>query len=231
MRFIMRAGLLIILIVTAGCTLVEDASPDDYAEQIFRRYPELRDKPYTEGVVSRIIDGDTIELASGAKVRLIGVDTPEIASGQVEWYGQEAKEFTTTHLLHKTILLFADVRDTDRYGRLLRYIFVEPEDEMFNEMLIREGYANVLTVPPDVTYAQRFRKLEQEARDEQRGLWGTGRIGALSCDDPQIKGNINSRGERIYHVPDSRYYEATIAEMMFCTIEEAEAAGFRAPKN
>jgi micrococcal nuclease len=189
-------------------------------------------------------------------VRLIGVNTPEITNGKTEYYGQEAKQFTSDHLLGREVVLFSDVGDTDRYGRLLRYVFVEPEPRMFNELLVAEGYANTMTVAPNVTYAERFVELERDAREEGKGLWGieeepqpdpkadAGKEAdeeaadakadaemSANCEEPQIKGNINSRGERIYHVPGSRYYEATIAEKMFCTIEEAEADGFRAPKN
>jgi micrococcal nuclease len=201
-----------------------------------RLYPELADKAYTVDKVKRIVDGDTFHLEGGGIVRLIGVNTPEITNGKSEYYGQEAKQYASDELLGQEVVLFSDVGDTDRYGRLLRYVFVKPETKMFNERLVEEGYANTMTVPPNVSYAERFVQLEREAREDGRGLWGTEAeaatdIASQTCDVPQIKGNINSRGERIYHVPGSRYYEATIAEKMFCSIEEAEADGFRAPKN
>jgi len=247
--------LIIMLLLTAGCGTAVPGS-DDYISQILRLYPELDGKPYTVETVRRIVDGDTFVLEDGRRVRLIGVNTPEITNGKTEYYGQEAKQFASDHLLGREVVLFSDVGDTDRYGRLLRYVFVEPEPRMFNELLVAEGYANTMTVAPNVTYAERFVELERDAREEGKGLWGieeepqpdpkadAGKEAdeeaadakadaemSANCEEPQIKGNINSRGERIYHVPGSRYYEATIAEKMFCTIEEAEADGFRAPKN
>ena len=243
---ISRIMLIIMLLLIAGCGTAVPGS-DDYISQILRLYPELDGKPYTVETVKRIVDGDTFVLEDGRRVRLIGVNTPEITNGKTEYYGQEAKQFTSDHLLGREVVLFSDVGDTDRYGRLLRYVFVEPEPRMFNELLVADGYANTMTVAPNVTYAERFVELERDAREEGKGLWGIeegpqpdGKADGgqeadektqANCEEPLIKGNINSRGERIYHVPGSRYYEATIAEKMFCTIEEAEADGFRAPKN
>jgi len=250
-----RIMLIVMLFLTAGCGAAVQNN-DDYISQILRLYPELTGKSYTVEMVKRIVDGDTFELEVGSKVRLIGVNTPEITNGKTEYYGQEAKQFTSDQLLGREVVLFSDVGDTDRYGRLLRYVFVEPDTQMFNERLVAEGYANTMTVAPNVTYAERFVSLEREAREDGKGLWGieegspsepeadsgedsdneaAGATGEAmkspNCDEPLIKGNINSRGERIYHVPGSRYYDSTIAEKMFCTIEEAEADGFRAPKN
>jgi micrococcal nuclease len=253
-----RIMLVAMLLLIAGCGAPVQNNSDDYISQILRLYPELTGKAYTVDTVKRIVDGDTFQLEDGSRVRLIGVNTPEITNGKSEYYGQEAKQFTSDQLLGREVVLFSDVGDTDRYGRLLRYVFVEPETQMFNERLVAEGYANTMTVAPNVTYAERFVSLEREAREEGRGLWGIEEgaqsdadaggaaatdadaiapdsanepLNPANCDDPQIKGNINSRGDRIYHVPGSRYYDATIAEKMFCTIEEAEADGFRAPKN
>src|SRR5690606_7455498 len=156
-------------------------------------------KPYSRETVERIIDGDTFVLDNGARVRLIGVNTPEITRGKSEHYGQEAKQYAEEALLHQSAVLFQDVSETDRYGRWLRYVFVEPEVRMFNEALVAEGYASTMTYPPDVTYADRFLAYEQEAREANRGLWGeelasehaAEQAQTLSCSDPQIKGNIN----------------------------------------
>lgn len=231
-----RIGLTaILLLLAAACS--PGAEPPDEIRTIYTQYPELRDRPYTVEAVGRIVDGDTLELASGAKVRLIGVNTPEV-HGKTEHYGREASEFTKNRLLDRTVYLFPDVSDTDRYGRLLRYLFIAGDPVMFNETLLSEGYANVMTVPPDVAYSKKFVRLEREAREKGVGLWGqsgqsgqSGQAGqaeaAAACEKPQIKGNINSRSDKIYHMPGGRYYEQTKAEQMFCTEEEARAAGFR----
>lgn len=237
-RSFSRMALVIVMLVLTGCAAASSGT-DPYLQSIWKDYPALRDKPFSETVVHRIIDGDTFEITGGQRVRLIGVNTPEITRGKSEAYGQEAKEFAIEKLQDQKVVLFSDVGDTDRYGRLLRYVFVKPDPVMFNDQLLIEGYANTMTVPPNVMFADHFVKLEQQAREQNAGLWGVELREADSdtdlatytpgCEEPLIKGNINSRNERIYHVPGSRYYESTIAEMMFCTVEEAEEAGFRAP--
>ena len=142
------------------------------------RYEQLGQVPQDAGVyelatVTNVVDGDTIDVrfADGqtARVRLIGVDTPEV-HGEVECYGQAASDFTRGWLLGKQVGLEKDVSETDRYGRLLRYVWVGPQ--LFNEVLVREGYANVSTYPPDVKYQWRFVEAERAAREEGSGLWG-----------------------------------------------------------
>lgn len=245
------AALIVCLVILlAGCSSSDGGQDEEFVKQILQSYPELADKPYETAIVKRVIDGDTFETDSGAKVRLIGVNTPEI-SGQAEYYGREASEFSRRHLYGQKVHMFADTGDKDRYGRLLRYVFIDKEPVMFNETLVAEGYANVMTVPPNVMFADKFVALERAARETQKGLWqaedGAERNGQIAssggrndpqtarpsapCSDPKIKGNINSKKEKIYHLPGSRYYDVTKAEEMFCTEEEAIAAGYRKAKN
>jgi micrococcal nuclease len=122
--------------------------------------------------VARVIDGDTIELSDGRRVRYIGVDTPETVdpSQPVGCYGKEASDRNKFLVEGKTVSLEKDVSETDRFGRLLRYVYVG--DEMINELLVSEGYAQVSTFPPDVKYQDRFAGLQQQARAANRGLWG-----------------------------------------------------------
>lgn len=137
------------------------------------------------GVVTNVIDGDTINVRTSTgevTVRLIGVNTPETRhpTKGAEPYGKEAKEFTKKVLLGKRVYLEFDVQRTDRYGRTLAYVWLEKprkftEDEirakMFNAILLLEGYAQVMTFPPNVKYVDVFVKLQQEARQNFRGLW------------------------------------------------------------
>jgi endonuclease YncB( thermonuclease family) len=109
--------------------------------------------------VTRVVDGDTIHVMLDGRdqtVRLIGVDTPEsVAPNQpVECYGKEASDFTRARLMGKAVVLEPDVSETDRFGRLLRYAWLD--GTLFNEALVREGYAQVSTFPPDVKYVDRF---------------------------------------------------------------------------
>ncbi len=121
--------------------------------------------------VLRVVDGDTVELASGQKLRYIGIDTPEIvAPGKpVECFGREAQNENKRLVEGKTIKLEKDISETDKYGRLLRYVIVG--DIIVNDYLVRQGFAHASTFPPDVKYAGQFRLAEVEARENNRGLW------------------------------------------------------------
>ena len=127
--------------------------------------------------VKYVIDGDTIELENGQKVRYIGIDTPELHHPQkpVQCYGQEAKDENVKLVLGKEIILKKDISETDKYGRLLKYIFVptdaSPEGMFVNEYLVKEGFAHMATFPPDVAYADVFRKAQNEAIMNEKGLW------------------------------------------------------------
>ncbi len=155
--------------------------------------------------VTRVIDGDTIEVEMRGetyKVRLIGINTPE-STTRIESYGKEASNFTKSQLLGKKVYLEKDVSETDKYGRLLRYVWLkkpsEPTDseirtKMFNAILVLEGYAQAATYPPDVKYAEYFAKYEAEARESSRGLW------ALENSSPKSLNRI------VYWTPNGKSY-------------------------
>lgn len=129
-------------------------------------------------LVKRVVDGDTIVVEIGGKeyrVRYIGVDAPESTTRQ-ECFGREATRFNRTLVEGQTVRLERDVSETDRYGRLLRYVYLS-NGEMVNEVIIREGYALARSFPPDVKYQDRFREAEREAKQKRRGLW-------RSCPNP-----------------------------------------------
>lgn len=130
--------------------------------------------------VARVIDGDTIELETGEKVRYIGVDTPETKhpSKPVQCFGREAAQKNKELVEGKEVLLEKDVSETDRYGRLLRYIYLpnpEATDEAIfvNELLIEQGFAQVITYPPDVKYHTLLLQAQKQAQSEEKGLWGS----------------------------------------------------------
>ncbi len=125
-------------------------------------------------LVERVVDGDTIKLADGTRVRYIGVDTPETVrpGSPVEFMGKEASAFNRDLVEGRRVRLEYDVQRLDKYGRTLAYVYL---DTLFvNAELVRLGYAQILTIPPNVRYAERFRRLEQEAREANRGLWDEG---------------------------------------------------------
>ncbi len=161
--------------------------------------------------VERIVDGDTLKLTSGDRIRMIGIDTPESRdnakaerdskrSGQdiktIIKMGNEAKNFLKSLGLEgKEVYLEFDVQQRDKYGRLLAYVFVDtgikrgdPLDFKFNSdyyfdyfnnrwmhfinaSIVKAGYAQPMTIPPNVKYADLFRKLYKNAREKKRGLW------------------------------------------------------------
>jgi micrococcal nuclease len=126
--------------------------------------------------VVEVTDGDTIRVdldGQETAVRLIGIDTPERDGPytSLECFGEEASRFTHDALEGRTVELEFDVERTDRYGRTLAYLWLD--GALFNERLVRSGYAVVTTFPPNVRYVEQFTAAQRSARDERRGLWGT----------------------------------------------------------
>ncbi|HEX2439996.1 MAG TPA: thermonuclease family protein [Methylomirabilota bacterium] len=127
-----------------------------------------------EGAVVRVVDGDTVHVRIGArleKVRYIGVNAPEVhhpTKGE-EPGGREATEVNRRLVEGRSVRLELDVQARDRYGRLLAYVWVG--DTMINAELVRLGYAQVMTVPPNVRHQSLFLALQRDARSAQRGLW------------------------------------------------------------
>lgn len=121
--------------------------------------------------VSQVIDGDTIELVNGQRVRYIGIDTPEVAhrNTPAECYGPEAAVKNRELVAGKVVTLEADVSDVDKFDRWLRYVWVD--DVLVNEYLAREGYARANSYWPDVKYQERLDAAELSARSEGKGLW------------------------------------------------------------
>lgn len=189
----------------------------------------ISQSPGTLANVIRVIDGDTIEVVLNnktEKVRLIGVDTPETVHPTIgeEPYGKAASNFTKSQLEGKQITLEFDVQERDQYGRLLAYVWLN--GQLFNEILIREGYAQVSTFPPNVKYVERFTSAQQKAREAGRGLWGA---------EEQTPQPIATSGKYIgskesdkYHLPTCRWAEKITSEnqIWFQTEEEAQSVGY-----
>jgi micrococcal nuclease len=121
---------------------------------------------YAEATVTRVIDGDTIEIEGGERVRYIGIDAPE----EGEPYYQEATEANRNLVEGKRVRLEKDVEDKDEYGRLLRYVWVY--HTMVNAELVRFGYAYSYSYRPNTRYQEYILEVEKEAREQERGLWG-----------------------------------------------------------
>ena len=122
----------------------------------------------TLSVVERVIDGDTIVIDTGEHVRYIGMNTPELETN--ECFATEASEINKNLVLGKTVRLEKDVSDTDKYGRLLRYVFVD--NNFINDELVKNGSARVETIKPDIKYESEFVTWQKFAKQNNLGLWG-----------------------------------------------------------
>jgi micrococcal nuclease len=122
-------------------------------------------------MVDRVIDGDTIVLTSGEKVRYLLVNANEITNGHDECYGHEAADYNTMLVGGQQVSLVYDQQCTDIFGRLLAYVSVSGRE--VNPLLVERGYACVLYIPPDgASRHVEFQNLELEARAEKVGMWG-----------------------------------------------------------
>lgn len=153
-----------------------------------RTLPHQREKAPAAGgfvYVSRVVDGDTLKLSDGRRVRLIGIDTPEVHYSDkllrdarrnnrdikaIQDMGRKASDFTKGLAENKKVRLEFDVERKDKYGRLLAYAYLE-DGTFVNARIMEEGYAQVMTIPPNVRYADYFLKLQRQARENRKGLW------------------------------------------------------------
>ncbi|MBM7650124.1 micrococcal nuclease [Bacillus ectoiniformans] len=246
------------LLVSAGCaadTTKETNSPASSEPSNIQQEKNGATDPASRlsGQVIYVVDGDTfdVKLANGKKerVRLTLVDTPETKhpSKGVQPFGPEASEFTKNALTDEQVELEFDVQERDQYGRILAYVW--HQGEMINEQLIAEGLARVAIFPPNTKYVERFREVQSIAQKAKAGIWSLENYvaergyndeqksesvssagNASHSEDCQIKGNISSSGDKIYHIPGNQSYEVTKPEEIFCTKAEAEKAGYRAAK-
>jgi len=222
---------------------------------------ESDDRGFEVAKVKRVIDGDTIELSDGRKVRYIGIDTPETKDPRVgvECFGKEASQRNKELVEGKTIYLEKDVSETDRYSRLLRYVWLK--ETLVNKQLVTEGYAFASSFPPDIARQDELRKAEQNARTRLLGLWGECDLNdaykineTIRMADEQlenavlgaseeaelkdgcvIKGNISSNG-KLYHLPECSSYDSVKidegkGEQWFCNEADATAAGWQRAGN
>jgi len=173
--------LLVGLAVLAGCGAEEEASSGNGSAEETTSATRDPTTPSEEGdydatvTVTRVIDGDTVEISPAVdgieELRFIGVDAPETKDPDCgrQPYGREAREFTASELRGREVGLEFDEEKTDRNGRLLAYVY--EDGEMFNERLLREGYAQVASFLPNTRYVERLEEAQEEARAAGRGIW------------------------------------------------------------
>jgi micrococcal nuclease len=198
-----------------------------------------------EFLVTRVIDGDTIEIEGGKRVRYIGIDTPETVDPNrpVGCYGKEASIKNTELVLNKRVKLVKDVSETDKYGRLLRYVFVG--DTFVNDYLVKEGYAKASTYAPDVKYSDQFSKSEKDSRESLKGLWGDICNSKPNTQSPQIISTsslittsnteysssevVKKSSTGICHAPGTTYYVKTKNFTAYNSVQECLDSGGRLP--
>ena len=157
--------------------------------------------------VSRVVDGNTVEITPAVdgltEVHLIEGDTPETSHPTYgeQHYGQRAKELTVSRLNGERVALEFDVERVDPYGRLLAYVWL-PDHSMFNEVLLKEGYAQMATFPLSVKYVERFQEAQREAN---RGLWGLSeeQLCQQTDRDNGIGGGCDAGSEKAEELPSS----------------------------
>ena len=125
----------------------------------------LLDDDETEYLVIRIIDGDTVELSNGERVRLIGIDTPEVD----EYYYEEATEELRKLIEGARVSMESDTNNRDAYDRLLRYIYLG--DIFVNYEMVHGGHAESYCFDPDTKYCDEFNEAEADAKENKRGMW------------------------------------------------------------
>jgi micrococcal nuclease len=126
--------------------------------------------------VLRVIDGDTIAVRLDGRterVRYIGIDTPEsVKPGTpVQCFAKRASAANAALVAGRSVRLVGDAEQRDRYGRVLAYVYREPDGAFVNAQLVREGYARTLTIAPNVAHARELADLARAARQAHRGLW------------------------------------------------------------
>ncbi len=213
-------------------------------------------------LVTRVVDGDTFDVninGQTKRIRLIGVDTPETVDPRkpVQCFGKEASNKAVELLLNKKVKLDADSTqgETDKYGRLLRYAIRE-DGLFYNKWIIENGYAHEYTYNTPYKYQTEFKKAEQEAQSQKRGLWADNACPTAPAEEPKpvvtptpvapvtseptpatptqsctIKGNISSDGRKLYHLSNCPSYSRTVidegaGEKWFCSEQEATQAGW-----
>lgn len=179
----MAAATLSLLLVGACSGRTVPSSEAGKGESSPSPEPTTQQSPQPElsvASVLEIVDGDTARMSfkglTNERVRFIGIDTPERGRP----YFSEASNYTASHLRGNQVHLEFDVEERDRYGRVLAYVWLSPpasrseseiRERMFNAKALLDGYAALLTVPPNIRYVDYFLRFQREAREGGRGLW------------------------------------------------------------
>lgn len=160
---------------------VKEAKPSESPQVLGSESEDSPKENFEEAKVTKVVDGDTVEVEINGqlkKLRYIGVNTPETVDPRrpVECFGREASGENKRVVGGKTVYLEKDVSETDKFGRLLRYVYLKLDDGsllFINDYLVRQGYAYASDYPPDIKYTEKFREAQKQAEENKRGLWSS----------------------------------------------------------
>jgi micrococcal nuclease len=173
---------------------------------------------------SKVIDGDTIELSNEEWIRYIGINAPELRNGIPDPYSQEAFEANRNLVIGKEAYLEFDVQERERYDRMLAYTYFD--DLFIYTWLVENGYAQIMTIPPNVAYQDLLLELETKTREENRGLWALNEAKA-NQEKPQFPYIGNKNSKKFHH-----YFCGSVGNMkeknkvFFLSREDAIEAGY-----
>ncbi|MDD4956073.1 MAG: thermonuclease family protein [Candidatus Omnitrophica bacterium] len=175
---------------------------------------DLKDKGF-ELQIDHVIDGDTARLSDGRTARYLGIDTPEVRrKGRNGWeyapepFAEAATELNEELVGGKTVFVVPDEKVTDKYGRVLLYVFVG--DVFVNEEIVLRGLARVTVFPPNIEYLDVLLRAQEVAREERRGIWGVcanidvreahGHVGEVCSVTGEVKGIKETRSEVVMEI-------------------------------
>lgn len=190
---------------------ITEAEPTEAEDILGEKIVEQHPNRISARVIG-IRDGDTIEVDFGfgnkKTVRYIGIDTPESVDPRrsVECFGKEASDINRSLVENQIVQLEKDISETDKYGRLLRYVYLG--DIFVNKYLVEEGFANSSAYPPDIKYQEDLDAAEDDARYNDKGLWGTCGFTTDNTRQPAAKNSPDDKdcSDFLTHMEAQEYF-------------------------
>jgi len=206
-----RLSVILLCLLVSSCIVVEINEAESDESEIY--------------FVTRVVDGDTVLLDSGEKVRFLAINTPE----KWEYYYVEATQALRDLIENKTVVLVRDVSDKDKYGRILRYVYLE-DDTFVNAVMVDGGYAKAYHYPPDTLHYDQMLNLETQAKAEGIGIWNvTASSGSDAGKYPEDCKYVSSKSGAVYYSVECKYANRILVKNRVCfeNSEQAVEAGYR----
>jgi len=189
---------------------------------------EVDEAPSEQAYVSRVVDGDTVVLESGEKVRFVGINTPE----KWEYYYGEATQGLRDLVENKSVILTRDVSDRDKYNRILRYVYLE-DGTFVNARMVEQGFARAYYYPPDTRHYDYFVELETVAKEKNLGIWNLSGLERIVQEQyPQGCNYVASKTGEVYYSVECKYANRILEKNRLCfkTADDAVQSGYRLTK-